>query len=281
MKKPVTFAAFAVFGAISLTGTHRPMSSRSASSGRCPGPMRCSAKNFKMGIDAWVAEHGNKVGNHEVEFIYRDEESPNPAKSKALAQELLVKDKVQYLAGLYFTPDAMAVAPLLEEIQDAVDRDERGDLSHRRESPYIVRTSFTMWQNTVPAAKVAQARTAAKKVAIAVSDYGPGIDAEAAFKKTFEAEGGADGRSDPDAARHDRLSARSCSGSRIPAPTRYFTFLPAGPPTLAFVKAYRQRTEGSRCRADVHRRRRDGARSRQYRRKRYRHPVHLSLRRVA
>ncbi|WP_163580047.1 ABC transporter substrate-binding protein, partial [Klebsiella pneumoniae] len=48
---------------------------------------------------------------------------------------------------------------------------------------------FTMWQNTVPAAKVAKAK-GAKKVAIAVTDYGPGIDAEAAFKKTFEADGG-------------------------------------------------------------------------------------------
>ena len=57
-------------------------------------------------------------------------------------------------------------------------------------SPYIVRTSFTMWQNTVPAAKVAR-KNASKKAAIAVSDYGPGIDAENAFKKTLEADGGA------------------------------------------------------------------------------------------
>src|ERR1700760_1066284 len=83
--------------------------------GTMSGPYALFGQNFKMGIDAWVAEHGKKVGDHEVEFIYRDEDQPNPAKSKALAQELLVKDKVQYIAGLYFTPDAMAVAPLLEE----------------------------------------------------------------------------------------------------------------------------------------------------------------------
>ena len=68
--------------------------------GTMSGPYALFGKNFKMGIDAWVAEHGNKVGNHQIEFIYRDEESPNPAKSKALAQELLIKDKVQYLAGV-------------------------------------------------------------------------------------------------------------------------------------------------------------------------------------
>src|SRR4051812_49689731 len=75
--------------------------------GTMSGPYALFGKNFKMGIDAWVAEHGAKVGSHEIEFIYKDEEGPNPAKSKALAQELLVKDKVQYLAGVYFTPNAM------------------------------------------------------------------------------------------------------------------------------------------------------------------------------
>jgi branched-chain amino acid transport system substrate-binding protein len=83
--------------------------------GTMSGPYALFGQNFKAGIEAWVAEHGSKVAGHDVEFIYRDEESPNPAKSKALAQELIVKDKVQYIAGLYFTPDAMAVAPLLEE----------------------------------------------------------------------------------------------------------------------------------------------------------------------
>ena len=47
--------------------------------GTMSGPYALFGKNFKMGIDAWVAEHGNKVGSHTIEFIYRDEESPNPA----------------------------------------------------------------------------------------------------------------------------------------------------------------------------------------------------------
>lgn len=156
--------------------------------GTMSGPYALFGQNFKAGIEAWVAEHGSKVAGHDVEFIYRDEELP-PAKSKALAQELIVKDKVQYIAGLYFTPDAMAVAPLLEEAKTPMIVFNAATSSIVEKSPYIVRTSFTMWQNTVPAAKVAKEK-GAKKVAIAVSDYGPGIDAEAAFKKTFEADGG-------------------------------------------------------------------------------------------
>jgi branched-chain amino acid transport system substrate-binding protein len=204
--------------------------------GTLSGPYALFGQNFKMGIDAWVAQHGSKVGDHEVEFIYRDEESPNPAKSKALAQELIVKDKVQYLAGLYFTPDAMAVAPLLEEAKTPLIVLNAATSAIVEKSPYIVRTSFTMWQNTVPAAKVAT-KNGSKKVAIAVSDYGPGVDAENAFKKTFEADGGT-------VTEAIRMPLNTTDFSPIMQRIKdsgadtIFTFLPAGPPTLGFVKAY-------------------------------------------
>jgi branched-chain amino acid transport system substrate-binding protein len=204
--------------------------------GTMSGPYALFGQNFKMGIDAWVAQHGNKVGDHQVEFVYRDEESPNPAKSKALAQELLVKDKVQYLAGLYFTPNAMAVAPLLEESKTPLVVLNAATSAVVDKSPYIVRTSFTMWQNTVPAAHVAR-KNGSTKVAIAVSDYGPGIDAENAFKKTFEGDGGT-------VIEAIRMPLNTTDFSPIMQRIKdsgadtIFTFLPAGPPTLSFVKAY-------------------------------------------
>ena len=178
--------------------------------------------------------HGSKVAGHDVEFIYRDENCQTQI--KALAQELIVKDKVQYIAGLYFTPDAMAVAPLLEEAKTPMIVFNAATSSIVEKSPYIVRTSFTMWQNTVPAAKVAKEK-GAKKVAIAVSDYGPGIDAEAAFKKTFEADGGT-------VVEAIRMPLNTTDFSPIMQRIKnsgadtIFTFLPAGPPTLGFVKGY-------------------------------------------
>jgi branched-chain amino acid transport system substrate-binding protein len=204
--------------------------------GTMSGPFALFGRNFKEGIDTWVAEHGSKVGDHQIEFIYRDEESPNPAKSKALAQELIVKDKAQYLAGFYFTPDAMAAAPLLEEAKVPMVVMNAATSAIVERSPYIIRTSFTMWQNTVPAAKVAKDK-GAKKVAIAVSDYGPGIDAETAFKKTFEAEGGT-------VTEAIRMPLSTTDFGPIMQRIKdsgadmIFTFLPAGPPTLGFVKAY-------------------------------------------
>src|SRR6188508_3338459 len=78
------------------------------------GPFALQGKNFKAGIDAWIALNGATVGDDTVEIVYRDVPQADPAQSKALAQELVVKEGVQYLAGFYFTPDAMAATPLLE-----------------------------------------------------------------------------------------------------------------------------------------------------------------------
>jgi len=204
--------------------------------GTMSGPYALFGQNFRIGIEAYVAEHGAKVGGHDVQFIYRDLDAPNPAKAKAIAQELIVKDGVQYLAGVYFTPNALAIAPLLEESKTPLVVMNAATTAIVERSPYIVRTSFTMWQNTVPAAKVAAVR-GAKKVAIAVSDYGPGIDAEAAFKKTFEAAGGT-------IATAIRMPLSTTDFGPIMQRIKdsgadtIFTFLPAGPPTLGFVKGY-------------------------------------------
>ena len=235
MKKTIGFvAALAIAGIVSTPAFCDVI--KVGVIGTMSGPYALFGQNFKYGIDAWVAEHGNKVGEHQIEFVYRDEESPNPAKSKALAQELIVKDKVQYLAGLYFTPDAMAVAPLLEEAKVPLVVLNAATSAIVQKSPYIVRTSFTMFQNTVPAAKVAK-ENGAKKVAIAASDYGPGVDAETAFKQTFEADGGT-------IVEAIRMPVNTTDFGPIMQRIKdsgadmIFAFLPAGPPTLGFVKAY-------------------------------------------
>jgi branched-chain amino acid transport system substrate-binding protein len=200
------------------------------------GPFAIAGKNFKWGLEAYQAIHGKKVGADEVEFVYRDLEGPDPAKAKAIGQELIVKDKVDYLAGVYFTPNAMTIAPMLEEAKVPMVIFNAATSAIMTKSPYLIRTSFTMWQNTVPMGNVA-AKLGLKKVATAVSDYGPGIDAETAFKKTFEAKGG----SVPDAIRMpvqttdfgpimQRIKDAGVDG--------VFAFLPSGPPTLAFTKAF-------------------------------------------
>ena len=200
------------------------------------GPFAIQGKNFKAGIDAYFAINGNKVGGNTIEVIYRDLPEADPAKSKALGQELIIKDKVQYLAGVYFTPDAMALTPLLEQANVPLVIFNAAASAITTKSPFVVRTSFTIWQNTTPMTQVAFAR-GTKKVITAVSDYGPGLDAEAAFKKGFEAAGGT-------IVEALRIPLKTADFGPIMQRVKdsgadgLFAFIPAGPPSLSFAKAY-------------------------------------------
>jgi branched-chain amino acid transport system substrate-binding protein len=202
------------------------------------GPFALQGKNFKAGIDAYVAINGHKVGNHEVEIIYRDVPQADPAQSKALAQELIVKEGVQYLGGFYFTPDAMAATPLLQQANVPMVVMNAAASAIVTKSPYVVRTSFTIWQTVSPMAQVAF-DDGAKKVVTVVADYAPGHDAEAAFKAGFEKAGGA-------VVEQLRMPMSTADFSPIMQRIKdsgadgLFVFLPSGPPTLGFVKAYNE-----------------------------------------
>ena len=202
------------------------------------GPFALQGKNFKAGIDAYFALNGNTVGDDTIEVIYRDVPQADPAQSKALAQELVVKEGVQYLAGFYFTPDAMAATPILEQGNVPMVVMNAATSAIVTKSPYVVRTSFTTWQTSTPIAKVAKDAGVSKVISI-VSDYGPGVDAENAFKAAFEKEGGA-------VVEAIRMPLSTNDFSPIMQRVKdsgaeaVFAFLPSGPTTLGFVKAFNQ-----------------------------------------
>ncbi|UWU18184.1 ABC transporter substrate-binding protein (plasmid) [Rhizobium sullae] len=200
------------------------------------GPFALQGKNFKAGIDAYMATNGAKIGDNTIEVIYRDLPAADPAQSKALAQELVVKEKVQYLAGFYFTPDAMAVTPILKQANTPLVIMNAATSAIVTKSPLVVRTSFTLWQTSTPIAKVAFDK-GVKKVISVVSDYGPGVDAENAFKAGFEKAGG-------EIVEAIRMPLATNDFSPIMQRIKdsgaqgVFAFLPSGPTTLGFVKAY-------------------------------------------
>ncbi len=146
-------------------------------------------KSFKEAIEVYQAIHGKTVKGDTIEFIYKDLPQVNPAQSKALSQELIVKEKVAFLAGYMLTPNALAVAPLIDEANIPAVIFNAATSVITEKSPRYVRTSFTLWQVTAPLADY-MAKQGVKSVVTAVTDYGPGIDAEAAFKTTFEKSGG-------------------------------------------------------------------------------------------
>ena len=51
------------------------------------------------GIKLYMKQHGDKVAGKKIEIIRKDSGGPNPDVAKRLAQELIVRDKADILAG--------------------------------------------------------------------------------------------------------------------------------------------------------------------------------------
>jgi branched-chain amino acid transport system substrate-binding protein len=124
----------------------------------------------------------------QIELLNRDDGGPNPDRAKQLAQELIVRDKVQLLMGAAFTPVALAIAPLATEAKVPFVITNAATSIVTTKSPYIVRVSFTIWQSVYPLGQWAAKHF--KRAYTLVSDYGPGYDAEKAFAMAFTAGGG-------------------------------------------------------------------------------------------
>src|SRR5438270_12656615 len=143
---------------------------------------------MERAVRLYLKQHEKDLGGVKVELLTRDDTGPNPDKARQLAQELVVRDKVNLLAGVIFTPNAMAMAPIATEAKVPFVIMNAGTAVITTRSPYMVRTSFTLWQSTYPLGQ-----WAAKKFKTAyslVSDFGPGHDSEEGFSKAFEEGGG-------------------------------------------------------------------------------------------
>lgn len=202
------------------------------------GPFAHYGKLFKDGAESYLATQNGKFGGHDIQIVYRDSGGPNPGAVKTAAQELIVNDKVDYLGGLVFTPNAMAVAPLIQQSKTPTVIFNAATSVITTKSDYFVRTSYTLWQDTVPLANWAH-KKGLTKVVTAVTDYAPGVDAEKAFTAAFTKAGGTVVESIrmPLSTNDFSPYAQRIKNSGAQA---VYVFLPGGPPNLGFVNAYNQ-----------------------------------------
>jgi branched-chain amino acid transport system substrate-binding protein len=152
------------------------------------GQQASTGKQVDAAVKLYLAQHGTTVAGKKIEVILKDDTSV-PDVAKRLAQELVVNDKVAVLAGMGLTPIALAVAPIATQAKVPEIVMVAGTSTITEASPFVVRTSFTLAQSSVPMAEWAF-KNGIKKVVTLVSDYGPGIDAEKSFSEKFKADGG-------------------------------------------------------------------------------------------
>ena len=152
------------------------------------GPFGSTGRQIENGVRLYMAQFGDKVAGRPVEIILKDDTGV-PDITKRLAQELVVNDKVDVLAGFGLTPLALATAPIASQSKTPMVIMAAATSIITEASPYIIRTSMTLPQVTLGVAEWAP-KNGIKKVVSLVTDYGPGIDAEKTFRERFLLNGG-------------------------------------------------------------------------------------------
>lgn len=201
------------------------------------GPTASLGQQIERGARLYQSLHKDALGGDTVELIVRDDTGPAPDVAKRLAQELVVRDHVDFLAGIIFTPNANAIAPIATQAKVPFVIMNAATSATTKTSPYIVRVSQTIWQFTMPLAEWAARQNDIKTVYTLASDYAPGRDAEAAFAAGFKGEGKA-------IVAAVRVPVQSpdfvpfLQKVKDARPDALYVFLPGGTQSTALLKAY-------------------------------------------
>jgi branched-chain amino acid transport system substrate-binding protein len=222
----VTFCAGSVFAQTVKVGFMSTFS----------GPGAAQGDQLDKGVKLYMKLNGGKLPKGvKVDLISRDDTGANPDVAKRIAQELIVRDKVQLLTGFVWTPNAAAIAPLTAEAKVPYISMNAAGVNILNLSPYMARVSFTLWQSVYPLGQWAAKKF--KRAYTAVSDFAPGHEAEEGFTKGFKDGGGEI---------IDSVRIPLANPDFVPymqrvkdaKPDVLFGFNPAGKQATAMIKAY-------------------------------------------
>jgi branched-chain amino acid transport system substrate-binding protein len=132
----------------------------------------------------------NPVKGYKITLVKRDVKDPSGANARTVVQELLTQDKVDVLAGWVYSPNAIASAPIVNAGKKLAVIMNAGTAHITQMSNYYVRTSFSMWHAGYAMGETAAKRLKAKTAVVGYSDFPPGKDMLASFKRAFEGSGG-------------------------------------------------------------------------------------------
>src|SRR5690625_4114745 len=203
------------------------------------GPYADYGRQFDAGMQVFLNQHQQKIGGREVVFHTRDVAGANPSQARRYAQELITRQKIDVLVGLDFSPNAAAIAAVVDQARVPTLIMNAASSGLTEKSPYLFRYSFTIQQVSAPMAYwlIQQGKKQAMTV---VADYASGYDAEKAFSSTFTHHGG-------QVIENLRVPLDTIDFSpylqRISQaqPETVFFFFPSGQMPTAFLKAWQER----------------------------------------
>jgi branched-chain amino acid transport system substrate-binding protein len=204
------------------------------------GQFADAATQMDNGIKLYMKQHGDTVAGKKIEIIRKDTGGPAPDVAKRLAQELVVRDKVDILAGFVLTPNAMAASDVSDQAKKFMVIMNAATAIITTKSNYSTRVSQTLPQVTETLGKWAATKGGVTKAYSMVSDYGPGHDAQGGFERAFKAAGGEIVGAVRMPVANPDFSAFVQRAKDL-NPQSIFTFVPGGAQPAALGKAFAER----------------------------------------
>jgi len=197
------------------------------------------AQQVDRGMEQYLKLNANAVRPYKITLVKRDVKDPGGANARTVVQELLTQDNVSALAGWVYSPNAIASAPVVSAGKKLAVIMNAGTAHITQMSPYYVRTSFSMWHSGYAIGEAAAKQLNAKTAVVGYTDFPPGKDSLAAFKRSFEASGGkvideipmGGANAVPD-------FTPFFQRAKDKKPDVFFVFVPAGDHATAVVKTY-------------------------------------------
>ena len=153
------------------------------------GQFADTATQIDNGIKLYMKQHGDTVAGRKIEIIRKDTGGVAPDVAKRLAQELVVRDGVDILAGFALTPNTLAASDVSDQAKKFMVIMNAATSIITTKSNYSTRTSMTLPMVGETMGNWAH-KSGIRKAYTMVSDFGPGHDAEGAFHRAFKAAGG-------------------------------------------------------------------------------------------
>ncbi len=197
------------------------------------------AQLVDRGMEQYLKLNADKVRPYKITLVKRDVKDPGGANARTVVQELLTQDNVDVLAGWIYSPNAISSAPVVTAGKKLAVIMNAGTAHITNMSPYYVRTSFSMWHSGFPLGEAAAKQLGAKTAVVGYTDFPPGKDELAAFKRAFEGNGGKV---------IDEIPMGGAGAvpdftpffqrAKDKKPDVFFVFIPAGDHAAAVVKTY-------------------------------------------
>jgi branched-chain amino acid transport system substrate-binding protein len=233
-------ASLAVAGAsLAAGGAHAAETLKIGLVAPFSGPFADYGKQMEAGIKTYMAQHGNQVAGKKIELILKDTGGSGPDVAKRLSQELVSRDKVDFLAGYGLTPEALASARVAEQARTPLVIMNAATASIVDKSKYIARVSLVTAHSAYYIGQWA-AKNGIRKAATLVADYGPGLDSEAAFNAAFTQGGGQIATAIRSPLNNPDFSP-FLQRIKDAKPDALFVFVPAGEQSIGIMKSFRER----------------------------------------